>query len=166
VTFAGWVILAVALDQAAWMTIAVGCWCLGRKDGWEDGRDYQRSREYLNAIKGRWEARRARPVSREPWYQPVPPGPVPRPAPSRPRRVVTTAGDIPPVIVPAGATTVPVRPQPGRDSGAGTVTMPRVPALSDTGEIRMRAAEFIARIAAQEEEWRQSGLPAVNTDIK
>lgn len=64
-------------------------------------------------------------------------------------RVATTAADIGPVIVPAtGATVIPLRPQPSRDSGPGTVTMPR---LTDTGAMRALTDEtdaLIARIRA------------------
>lgn len=82
-----------------------------------------------------------------PWYWK-------HPSPGTPPRAVTTAADIAPVFWPRPGTTVPMRPQPGRDSGDGTTTLPKI---TDTGDLRAITEEFITRIqqegARYREEW-------------
>lgn len=83
-----------------------------------------------------------------PWYQRTP-------APGTSPPAVTTAADIAPVFLPAPGVTIPLRPQPGRDSGDGTATMPK---LTDTGELRAiteRADEFIARLQRDGNRYRE-----------
>ena len=83
-----------------------------------------------------------------PWYQRTP-------APGTPARAVTTAADIAPVFLPAPGVSIPMRPQPARDSGTGTGTLPR---LTDTGELRAiaeRADEFIARLQRDGDRYRE-----------
>lgn len=139
--------LLVLVTVAGWWL----CWKLAYKDGWDDGRDYQKERAYLRAIRAEDEgAERSRvrrgsslPAAPIPWYSEVHPGPKPR--------VVTTADDLAPVIIPRGATIIPWQPQPGRTSGTGTVAMP---ALTATGEMRAVTDAFIELIEAREAEYR------------
>ena len=149
-TFAQVTIAAIVLTVAAIGALFVISWKLAFHDGWESCLDDQRSRKYLEAIRERREepGRRRRPVpvmtGRE-YFAAVPP-------PPRRRVVTTAAGDrVPVTVVPVGPASVPMRPQPGRDSGPGTVTMP---ALTDTGEIRAVSAAYIAQVEQQEEAWR------------
>ena len=81
------------------------------------------------------------------------------PSPGTPPAAAITAADIAPVFYPAPGTSVPMRPQPARDSGDGTTTMPKI---TDTGELRAiteRADEFIARLQRDGDAYRE-GLTA------
>jgi len=70
-----------------------------------------------------------------------------RPFPMASPRLVTTADDIGPVFVPGTDTTrIPVKPQPGRDSGTGTAALPRL--VRTTGEMRAATDSLIAQIIA------------------
>lgn len=151
-TFAQWAGLGLGLTVAAVAALFILVWHLAYKDGYNDGRDYEKQRAYLRALRAEKSADRARArqsssPAAAPWYQPVPPRP-------RTSRVVTTAGDIAPVtVVPVGPAVIPLRPQPSRISGAGTVPLS---ALTTTGEMRAATTEFIAkRIVAQSERDRQ-----------
>lgn len=77
----------------------------------------------------------------------------------QPRRMVTTAADIPPVVWPQPGTRVPLRPQPPRTSGAGTVTMPRIP-------IRAAVQTVLDSMAMDELAWRREYLQQCETDRK
>ena len=79
--------------------------------------------------------------------------------PDPPRRVATTAADIPPVVSPQPGTRVPLRPQPPRTSGAGTVTMPRIP-------IRAAVQTVLDSMAMDELAWRREYLQQCETDRK
>lgn len=78
------------------------------------------------------------------------PGAVPgggRPFPRASSRVATTAADIGPVFLPrTDLTVIPLRPQPGRDSGPGTVALPKVGSITD--EMRAVTDDLIARMRA------------------
>jgi hypothetical protein len=121
------------------------------KSGFREGRAYEKTRQLeQRRVDERRQARSDPPAE---WYAPPPPCP-PAQRPREARRIVTTAAGIPPVIVPRPGVRIPLSPQAGRDSGAGTVTMPR---LTDTGELRAlrdRADEFIARMRADDANWR------------
>lgn len=70
-----------------------------------------------------------------------------RPFPRASSRVATTAADIGPVFLPrTDLTVIPLRPQPGRDSGPGTVALPKVGSI--TGEMRAVTDDLIARMRA------------------
>lgn len=80
--------------------------------------------------------------------------PARRPAERRPQRSVpavsrghVSAADLRPVAIPG-----PLRPQPGRDSGAGTMTMP---AVRSTGELRAVTDAWIADMRASEAAYRK-----------
>lgn len=157
-TFGDWALLGTVLTVLVVIAGYWLCWHLAYKDGWDDGRDYEQERQYMKSIRARSAAERSRErrgssLPAAPWYTQAP-----KHAVSRPRRVVTTADDIAPVIVPHGATTVPWFPQPGRTSGPGTVTMPKL-ALTSTGEMRALTDDFIEGMAAREEAYRQELTP-------
>jgi hypothetical protein len=71
------------------------------------------------------------------WYRPVPP-----------RRAVTTATDLAPVIWPRPGTVIPMRGQPsGVTAQASTGTLPRIKLTGeDTGEIRRIGDAMVAAI--------------------
>ena len=71
-------------------------------------------------------------------------------APKRPaRRVVTTAADIAPVIVPVGAATIPITPRPSPYPD-GTVPLRK---LTDTGEMAAITNERIHLMRADQAAW-------------
>lgn len=145
-----WALIGVVLNNVVWFVLCVGAWHLSGKDHWEAGREYERERGYWKQIRENRAAARAQARELHPsagWYQPVPPRP-------QRRRVVMTSGQRAPVtVVPVGPAVIPLRPQPSRISGAGTVPLS---ALTTTGEMRAATTEFIAeRIVARSERDRQ-----------
>lgn len=75
------------------------------------------------------------------WYLP-PPGPI---------RSHTSADKISAVQLPG-----PSRPQPGRDSGPGTLTMARIALPATTGEMAAITDEYIERMQLEEAEHRRT----------
>jgi|SRR5215469_12301074 len=124
-------------------------WPWGYRSGHLDG--YQDHRAEVNDRKAKADERKVPGTELEPvrsktapvpgWYTSRAPAAVPgggRPFPPTSPRTHTTAADITRVTVPLAGPTVMIRPQPGRDSGAGTVTMPRA---RNTGEMQKLTAD-------------------------
>jgi len=131
-------------------------WPWGYWSGHLDG--YQDHRAEVNDRKARAELERTPGTELEPvrsktapvpgWYTSRAPAAVPgggRPFPPASPRTHTTAADITRVTVPPAGPTAMIRPQPGRDSGAGTATMPRI---DTTGDMLAVTDSLIAQIEA------------------
>jgi hypothetical protein len=163
-----WITIGVAL--AVGLICGWICWTLGHAEGRHQGAMAERER---------WLERQRRAEDRK--Y--VPPqiraktGPLVTPtawdpralAPSHPShrppvtRSHTDAASIPPVFLPEPGTRVPMKPQPGRTSGAGTQTLPR---LTDTGELRALAAEYEERVRREQAVWSQGFAERCEADRK
>jgi hypothetical protein len=114
----------------------------GRRNGHLDG--YQDHRDETRRLKDQADERKQAGAELEIRAKTAParpPAAVPgggRPFPPASPRTHTAAAHIAPVTVPPAGPTVMIRPQPGRDSGAGTVTMPRA---RTTGEMQQITAD-------------------------
>lgn len=160
----GWLVFLLGLILGLGFGGTIGC-LLGYRTGHLDG--YQDHRAETIEHKNAADARRAPGAELEiraktgigqtgpargqyPGYKPWMPPAVPgggRPFPRASSRVATTAADIGPVFLPrTDLTVIPLRPQPGRDSGPGTVALPKVGSI--TGEMRAVTDDLIARMRA------------------
>jgi hypothetical protein len=129
---------------------------LGYSDGWHAGRASEHARQSHRRLRENRAAAAVPASPRDggapPWYVPV-----------APRRIVTD-GRGGPAITAYGASRVPMRPQPGRTSGAGTV---QFRAVSSTGEFRALAArgtdDYIERLEAEGDIYRAQLREAMAT---
>ena len=73
------------------------------------------------------------------------------------KRLVTTAGDIAPVIIPQPGTRIPMRPQPSPEPSHDTVTFPKVviapDKIRDTGELRAIGAAWEEKTRREQAVW-------------
>lgn len=132
-TLGDWWLAAMALYA---LITGAGAWLHGRyryHTGWEDGRDYQKSRDINARLRDRSRDNPAIRAKTGPLAVSAPARALRPPEPRRPQRIVTTAADIAPVIYPVPGTSIPVRPQPAADPARRTAAMA---ALTDTGWMR------------------------------
>jgi|SRR5215472_12595557 len=131
----------------------------GRLKGYQTHRDEVRDRKNDNDARrppgAELEPVRAKTAPLPPWYDlhPRSPAAVPgggRPFPRASSRAATVATDLTgPVFVPAtGATRIPMRPQPRRDSGPGTETFARVRTTGEMQKLTLDTEAIIRQIIA------------------
>jgi hypothetical protein len=128
-------IAAIILASIAVLAAIIIAYWIGYRDGWHEGRASEHARQSRRRIKANQAAAAPRPPEDgPPWYLKI----EARAVPGTTRRHVTA-----------------IPPQPRRDSGAGTIRMPR---LTDTGEFRAIAArgtdDYIERIQAEGDIYR------------
>jgi hypothetical protein len=131
------------------------CWVFHRT-GWDSG--YEEGRADVFTELGAHRAAAPRHAYSTPRTEiraktgPLPPvGPV-----GPPPRLVPTADDIAPVIVPEPGTLIPFRTQPAPSPATETG---QLPAITSTGELRVLSDAYIAQMRSGEAAWRaKAGL--------
>lgn len=166
----------LALSLAVGLTLCTLGYRWARHDGYDAGYNEGRADRAQEELAERHTARHARTTPRQATSGPG--GPVKAPAGSRRRNGQQSARDTTPTIRqgsvegPAGPgqdeqppwnaqrwyseIPGPDRPQPGRDSGAGTLTMARIELPATTGEMAAITDEYIERMQLEEAEHRRT----------
>lgn len=153
------ILIGLCIGWAAMYGLGLG---MGFKAGRERGRFDAQIDGYQQAIAARQAPRAPRHAQVSPLIRagaaPTPPRAAPARTPqvSRPQpiRRVVTAADLAPVFLPRGAAQVPMRPEPGRNSGPGTLTS--LPAITATGELAAVTNRYIHEMRAEEAAYRKN----------